>query len=257
MIEDYRFPSRWSRQKEALVTTFLAWVPLPPGRVIRRLVYRIILKRIGTSAQIDPDVKFVGAAYIGIGNGARIDSGVCLKSLGQNSKIWIGDRARLDRGVDIKAIGSDRIEIGENTYIGPYTCLAGESISVGKDCLIGSHVGIYATNHNFADLTCKLREQRDSFKGIVIGDDCWLGSGVRVVDGVTIHQGSIIGAGAVVTKDIPPYSVAVGVPARAIANRKSSEQVKFTQSKKSIHQNGSHLPLPLSNAFTEVEETNK
>jgi acetyltransferase-like isoleucine patch superfamily enzyme len=53
----------------------------------------------------------------------------------------------------------------------------------------------------------------------LIEDDCWLGSGVKVLDGVTIGKGSVIGAGSVVTKNIPPFSVAVGVPARVIKSR--------------------------------------
>lgn len=59
-------------------------------------------------------------------------------------------------------------------------------------------------------------------KGIVIEDDCWLGTGVKILDGVTIGKGSVIGAGAVVTKNIPSYSVAVGVPAKVISKRDSN-----------------------------------
>mgnify|MGYP002778227443 CR=1 FL=1 len=154
---------------------------------------------------------------------AKLDFNVRLQNFGQDSNIWIGKRANLDRGVDIKAHGSGTIEIGEKTFLGPFTCLAGEFIRIGKQCLIASHTGIYSINHNFDDPTTNIREQGVSYKGITIEDDCWLGSGVRVVDGVTIGRGSVIGAGAVVTRDIPPYSIAVGVPARPIGSRKSSE----------------------------------
>jgi acetyltransferase-like isoleucine patch superfamily enzyme/putative methionine-R-sulfoxide reductase with GAF domain len=256
-IENHPSPSRWLRQKEAmvgtLVTTLLAWVPLSPGRVIRRLMYRSIFERIGTSVQIDPDVKFIGADNIAIGNGVKIQSGVRLNS-GQNSNISIEERANIDRGVDIKAQGNGHIKIGENTFVGPYVCMAGEHISIGKCCLIGSHSGIYAINHNFGEPTRKITEQGVSYKGIVIEDDCWLGSGVRVVDGATIGQGSVIGAGAVVTKDIHPYSVAVGVPAHVIASRRSSELVDSTQKKEYICKDGSRLPILLSAALAEVEE---
>jgi acetyltransferase-like isoleucine patch superfamily enzyme len=87
--------------------------------------------------------------------------------------------------------------------------------------MIASHSGIYANNHNFADPTQPICKQGNSYKGITVEEDCWLGSGVRVLDGVTIGRGSIIGAGAVVTKDIPPYSIAVGVPAKVVSQRKS------------------------------------
>lgn len=93
-------------------------------------------------------------------------------------------------------------------------------IKIGQNCLIGSHSGIYGNNHNFADPNHLIFEQGITCKGIVIEDDCWLGTGVKVLDGVTIGQGSVIGAGAVVTKNIPPYSVAVGVPAKVVSQRK-------------------------------------
>jgi acetyltransferase-like isoleucine patch superfamily enzyme len=64
----------------------------------------------------------------------------------------------------------------------------------------------------------------------IIINDCWLGSGVKVLDGVTIGKGSVIGAGSVVTKDIPELSVAVGVPARVIKKRDGKELMKTGQS---------------------------
>jgi acetyltransferase-like isoleucine patch superfamily enzyme len=93
------------------------------------------------------------------------------------------------------------------------------NITIGRDTMIASHTGIYANNHGFADLNVPIALQEVSAKGIEIGEDCWIGSGVRILDGVSIGRGSVIGAGAVVTKDIPPYSIAVGVPAKVIARR--------------------------------------
>jgi acetyltransferase-like isoleucine patch superfamily enzyme len=140
--------------------------------------------------------------------------------MGQGNKIRLANLVSLDRGVDLKAFEGSQLKIGEHTYIGPYTCISGYGkIEIGKDCRIASHSSLCAHNYNFTDPTQKIREQGFNFKGIRIEDDCWLGSGVRVVDGVTIGKGSIIGAGAVVTKDIPPYSIAVGVPAKVIDSR--------------------------------------
>jgi acetyltransferase-like isoleucine patch superfamily enzyme len=124
--------------------------------------------------------------------------------------------------VDIRAYDKEcgHIIIEENTYIGPYVCMAGPGfIKIGRDCMIASHSSLYANNHIFADSEIPFREQGLTTKGIKIEDDCWLGTGVRVLDGVTIGKGSIIGAGSVVTKNIPPFSVAVGVPARVIRKR--------------------------------------
>ena len=89
--------------------------------------------------------------------------------------------------------------------------------------MIASHSGIYANNHNFADPNRPICQQGNSYKGIVIEEDSWLGSGVRVLDGVTIGRGSVVGSGAVVTKSLPPYSIAVGVPAKVIGRRGESQ----------------------------------
>lgn len=213
--------SPWSARQENVVIALFGGIPLSIGNNLRRLVYRSILAGLGSSVNIGTGVEFVKANGIDIGNGVKLYRDVRIRSLGINSKIYLRDNVILDRGVDIKTHQGGEIEIGEYTYIGPYTCLSGDLIKIGQDCLIASHTGIYANDHGFADPTRKMREQPSTYKGIVIEDDCWLGSGVRVLDGVTIGRGSVIGAGAVVTKNIPPYSIAVGVPAKVISQRNS------------------------------------
>ncbi len=211
--------SRWSYRYENLVFALATWIPMSLGSALRRLLFRRVFARMGANVQIQPGAEFIGAEHIEIGNEVNIHRDVRIRSFGSSSKVVIGDCVELDRGIDIKIHHDGEVEIGDRTYIGPYTCLSGNYIKIGKDCLIASHSGIYANNHGLADPTLKIREQDSTYKGIVIEDDCWLGSGVRVLDGVTIGQGSVIGAGAVVTKDIAPYSVAVGVPAKVISRR--------------------------------------
>lgn len=206
---------------ESVVIALVGWVPTSVGKKLRSLLYRPIFEQFGTAVQIHPGVEFMGSDRIKIGNNVKLLRDVRVRVHSPNSKVFFADKACLDRGVDIKAHcqRNSTIEIGENTYIGPYTCLSGARIKIGKHCLIASHSGIYANNHNYADPTRRIKEQGNSYKGITIEDDCWLGCGVKVLDGVTIGQGSVIGAGAVVTKDIPPYSIAVGVPAKVVSKR--------------------------------------
>ncbi|MBD2743572.1 acyltransferase [Coleofasciculus sp. FACHB-1120] len=241
-IENKLYSSQWNRRKESLLITLLGWVPLSLGLALRNHLYGNILRRIGTSVLIQPGVEFIRACCIEIGDQTKIFRGTLLQSYDQDSQISIEDRVsigqnvylyaggknstiflrnkvRLDRGVDIKVLDDGCIDLGENTYVGPYSCLSGQKIKIGKDCLIASHVSIYASNHNFEETTRPIISQGYNCKGITIEDDCWLGSKVTVVDGVTIGTGSVIGAGAVVTKDIPPYSVAVGVPAKVVSRR--------------------------------------
>ncbi|NEO29042.1 MAG: acyltransferase [Symploca sp. SIO3C6] len=209
---------------ESLLIALLGSIPLSVGRGLRRLVYRTTFAHIGACVDIQTGVEFAYTSGIEIGDWVKLYRDVRIRCLGDNSKIRLKDRTNLDRGVDIKTHRSGEIEIGEHTYIGPYTCLSGDYIKIGNYCLIASHSGLYANNHIFDDSTRPIIKQGNSYKGIVIEDDCWLGSGVRVVDGITIGQGSVIGTGAVVTKDIPPYSIAVGVPAKVIAKRDSKNQ---------------------------------
>ena len=219
MNSDYSSSSRWFRWREVIVTALVQWVPSSIGRTMRRIMYRTIFDQIGTDVRIDTGVRFKRAYGIQLGNQVTMEPGTYLRNIGTNGQIWIGDQVYLDHGVDIKAHQNGKIEIGDRAYIGPYACLSGKSINIGKSCLIASHTGIYASNHLFADATRTIKGQGLSYKGIAIEDDCWLGSGVKVLDGVTIGQGSVVGAGAVVTKSIPPYSIAVGVPAKVVSQR--------------------------------------
>jgi acetyltransferase-like isoleucine patch superfamily enzyme len=79
---------------------------------------------------------------------------------------------------------------------------------------------VVPAGHNFERVDIPIRKQGSLMKGIVIEDDVWIGCGCRILDGVRIGRGSVIGAGSVVNKNVPEYSVVVGVPGRVIKNRK-------------------------------------
>lgn len=226
-LED-RFTSASNKQKSSHpkfnqnyrgVMTLVEGIPLSVGMKLRRLVYPHIFARMGTNVQIEPNVNFTRSYLIELGNGVYIRSGANIEVCGENSQLNIRDKVLVERGVDIRVHDGGYIDIGNLTTIGAYTCLSGRNIKIGNNCLIASHIGIYASNHLFVDASCPILKQGYSYQGITIEDDCWLGNGVRVLDGVKIGRGSVIGAGAVVTKYIPPYSVAVGVPAKVISQR--------------------------------------
>jgi|GEM_PF-66702 len=110
--------------------------------------------------------------------------------------------------------------VGDRSNIGPY-CYLGASggITIGNDVMMGPRVSLFAENHNFARTDIPMRDQGVTRLAIVVEDDCWLASGSVILAGVTIGRGSIIAAGAVVTRDIPPWSIAVGNPARVLRSR--------------------------------------
>jgi acetyltransferase-like isoleucine patch superfamily enzyme len=114
----------------------------------------------------------------------------------------------------------ENVSIGENCQISEgVTLIAFDKIRIGDDVIIAPEVYIQTANHIFIDPTKTIREQGYMCAPIVIEDDVWLGFRAIVLPGVTIGQGSVVAANAVVTKDVKPYSVVGGVPARLIKKR--------------------------------------
>ncbi|HYW18453.1 MAG TPA: acyltransferase [Nodularia sp. (in: cyanobacteria)] len=227
-MSNNRYTSKLQRLQELLITTLLGDIPtIALGPKLRNLVYRRIFSGMGNPVYIQNGVEFLGASAIEMGNGGYIFKGVRIDAKGHpNNQISLGNGVVLERYVDIGCLDNTCISIDDETFIAPDVCIAGPgNIKIGKHCMIASHTGIYANNHKFADPTKPIRDQGVTRKGIVIEDDCWLGHGVTVLDGVTIGKGSVIGAGSVVNKNIPPYSVAVGVPVRVIKSRMSKDLV--------------------------------
>ena len=116
--------------------------------------------------------------------------------------------------------GSGKFILGENSYLSSY-CVIGvnESISIGKNVMIADAVSIRDTNHNFQDINIPMKNQGINTSPIIIEDDVWVGYGAVITKGVTIRKGVIIGANAVVTKDVPEYAIVGGVPAKIIKYR--------------------------------------
>lgn len=139
---------------------------------------------------------------------------------GNGGRILVGQRSSIDIGVILRTNGST-ISIGENCSVNPYCLLhGGGGIRIGNGVRIASHVVIIAANHIFDDPSTFIYLQGESVKGIVIEDDVWIGTGAKILDGVTVRQGTVIGAGAVVNRSTEPYSVVVGIPARLVKFRK-------------------------------------
>ncbi|MCO5732330.1 acyltransferase [Rhizobium sp. SSA_523] len=117
------------------------------------------------------------------------------------------------------AIVRGDIKLGDNVSVNPYACLSGR-VTIGNDVRIASHVSIVGFNHGFDDLDTPIFRQPLTSKGIEIEDNVWIGANAVILDGVRIGTGSIVAAGAVVSQDIPPFSIAGGVPARVLKSRR-------------------------------------
>lgn len=137
----------------------------------------------------------------------------------KNGSIHIGENFKAGNGVNIMTYGGS-IKIGDNCTINNYSVIYGHGgLEIGKDVIIATHCTIIPANHNFNNINKPIRLQGNNYKGIKINDDVWIGSNCVILDGVEIGKGAIIGAGSIVNKDIPEYSIAVGNPARIIKYR--------------------------------------
>lgn len=121
--------------------------------------------------------------------------------------------------IERKAIVSSKIKLGNNSGIGVNARVQGPT-TIGKDVMMAPEVLIYTVNHKTDRTDVPMNKQGATPpKEVVIGNDVWIGTRVIILPGVTIGNGSIIAAGAVVTKDVPPYSVVGGNPAKVIKSR--------------------------------------
>jgi acetyltransferase-like isoleucine patch superfamily enzyme len=112
------------------------------------------------------------------------------------------------------------VEIGKDSTLNQGVILDGTGgIKIGNDVRVAPSVILNTADHEFQDPVEKIRKQGFQVSPITIEDDVWIGAGVVVNKGVTIGKGSVIGAGSVVTRDVPPYSIAVGVPCKVIKSR--------------------------------------
>jgi acetyltransferase-like isoleucine patch superfamily enzyme len=140
-------------------------------------------------------------------------------------------------GEDVKfdAISSSfsysSIIIGSHVYIGPgaFFSASESSITIGNKVLFGPKVTIMGGDHNISPIgqymyDVKHKEPNDDLP-VVIQDDVWVGTGAIILKGVTIGMGAVVAAGAVVTKDVPPYSIVGGVPAKVISMRFSESEI--------------------------------
>jgi len=147
-------------------------------------------------------------------------------------KYKIGKNFHAGRGVFLWA--RDMIEIGDNFYIGKYSIIESDA-EIGDNVILANHVSLIGRyDHHYQQLgvpirlASQIRDRAYDWKGknlkIIIGDDVWIGLGSIVLSGVAIGQGSIIAAGSIVTKDVEPYSIYGGNPAKKLRSRFDSDE---------------------------------
>lgn len=150
-----------------------------------------------------------------IGDNMSIGKGVDIR-IGKNSTVIIGNNVKIGEGVYIKVKERAKLIIGDNVHINQATRLSSNlAIEIGDDTLIAPYCNVLDHNHMY-DLKTPVSSKLFDNAGIIIGKGVWLGVRVQVNKGVTIGNFSVVGANAVVTKDIPEATVFGGIPAKKL-----------------------------------------
>ena len=209
---------------EALDLLF-AHLPGILGTSSRMIFFPSLFRKSGKGTIFGRSLSLQHSWKISLGKNCVLDEYCKLSAQGDDeSAIFLGDEVLLGRGV-VLGTRDGRIEIGDFCNIGA-NCRMGTTtqIKIGKHVLMAANCYIGGAQHKFDRLDVPImRQGYDSRGGVVIEDDVWLGTDVKILDGVTVGTGSVIGAGSIVTKDIPPYSIAVGAPAKVRSSRKASD----------------------------------
>jgi len=207
MIEGKKIPYRWLLRAslQALfspVKAAIVYAPGVAGYAIRRFYYGHRLKHLGKNSLIDVGVIFVGERNISI-----------------DDYVWI------DRYCGLEAI-KGFIEIGRRVHVAPHSILVGlGGLKIGNYVGISADCKLYTTTEHYGDGSrmsgpmVPMWQKSVKVGPIIIERDAFLGAGVVVLPNVTIGEGAVVGANSVVIRDLPPWCIAVGMPAKPIGER--------------------------------------
>ena len=162
-------------------------------------------------------IRLLAPLYQHRGQGSKIYGSVRMDTPPYR-RFWLGRRSVVESYCCINNAVGD-VVIGDHTRIGLHCTVIGP-VCIGNHVNLAQGIVVTALNHNFNDTTKRIDEQGVATKAVTIADDVWIGANAVVLPGVTIGQHSVVAAGAVVTQDVPPYSVVGGVPAKVIKNLK-------------------------------------
>lgn len=198
--------------------------------VLSRIILRVRSLKLyfsgirSNEVYLGKNVKFIFCRKVTLGRAVTLGENVCISGLSQfgvhiGDRVNIGDFSKLIASVSLNNLGSG-IEVGNDVAIGEYSYIGGAGgVKIGKSCIIGQYFSVHPENHVFSNLNTEIRTQGVERQGISIGDNCWVGAKVTVLDGSQIGSGSVIAAGAVVSGMFPDNVVIAGVPAKIIKAR--------------------------------------
>lgn len=193
-------------------------------KALRGLVKRLFLKEAHGLLLVGKHTRITHGRHIRCGKNVKFEDYAEIHGLCE--ELVFGDNVTISRGVMIRPssyYGGDfgkGLVMGKNSSIGPHGYIGcSGKIVIGENVMFGPKCSLFAENHVFEDSDETIKSQGVAQKGITIEDDCWIGSNCIILDGVTIGKGSVIGAGSLITKDVPPKSVVVDKRDKQIKNR--------------------------------------
>lgn len=185
-------------------------------KFIRGVKYKFFFKKSRLPIWVGKSVSITHSQLISIGKNVKFESYSEIQGLSSDG-IVLGDNVTIGRYSMIRpssyyGVGNigRGIKVGDNSSIGP-SCFIGCSgkVAIGKNVMIGPGVKLFAENHNFKDTKKTIKSQGVNNLGIVIKDNCWIGSGTIILDGVLIGENSVIGAGSLIARDVEAGSVII------------------------------------------------
>jgi acetyltransferase-like isoleucine patch superfamily enzyme len=214
-----RFNHEWSAASITIALLHLAMA------YARGMVRGMVFKEKHGINLIGRNVRILHAWHLRVGRGFVAEDGCEINALSRRG-LTFGDRVTVGKYALIRPTSNYGGELGEGlivgngSNIGPYSYIGCSGfVSIGSNVMMSPRVSIYAENHNFERSDLTMKEQGVTREEVHVEDDCWIAANTVILAGVTIGQGSIIAAGSVVTKSVPPFSVVGGVPARVIRSR--------------------------------------
>ncbi|MEL6385218.1 MAG: acyltransferase [Cyanobacteria bacterium J06626_18] len=208
-----------------LANLLLGNLPGALGYLLRKKVYPGLLKQVGRGVIWGQGLVLRHPGKMTLGDRVAIDDNTLLDASGTGpTGMTFGDDVIISRNCVIQGktgplVLGNKVDIGCNVILSSGNGIfIGNSVLIAGNCYIGG--GRYVSDRT----DIPMMEQGVYSKGpVAIGDDVWLGAGATVLDGVKLGRGCIVGAGAVVTKSFPDFSVVAGVPAKLLRNRKMGD----------------------------------
>lgn len=202
----------------ALLTAFNCF-PTVAGCLLRARLYRLILGGAGGGCYLEKNLKFFRPGRLYIGERVFLGEGAFFDIARDEDAIRIGDDSHVSRNVTVRTRAGE-IRVGRQVNIGSGTFIYSHGgVEIGDYCLVANNVEMLSADHRIDRVDTPIRFQGRTEDRIVIGEDVYLGTHSVILGGVRIGRGAVIGAGAVVTRDVPDFAVAVGVPARVVRMR--------------------------------------